>query len=284
MAKRKTQTGKRLLLWLIIVIALIGIAFAVITLIGNEKARRDNADATTALQNQAISTPYPNVSMAQTAVPKLSAPSPSPTWPGLLESYARQPDKKIDFDELHAVNQNIYAWITVPGTTIDYPIVHAIKGDELYLEHDIELKKSDYGAIYTDGYNSLGFTDPVTVVYGHNMKDGSMFASLHNFESSEFFDSNRIIKIYMDDYMLEYEIIAAYKTDDTHIMAMHDFSSNEVLSDYFKEIQSIRDLNAKLVPYELTIDDKLITLATCVTGEKTARYLVQGVLKRNERH
>ncbi|MEA5060782.1 MAG: class B sortase [Candidatus Pelethousia sp.] len=217
----------------------------------------------------------------QAAAMETEKEEPPVQWEGWLEDYARTPDKIVDFNALRQINADIYAWITLPGTSIDYPIVFAPKDSLWYLDHDAEGEESERGAIYTDGHNSLAFSDPLTLVYGHNMKDGTMFASLHQFENDAFFEENRIIRIYMADYMLEYEIIAAYKAGDSHILAQNDFEDPAVFSDYLKELYAMRDLNAKLRAYELNVDDRLIALVTCVQGEGSARYFVQGVLQTN---
>lgn len=276
MADKKARPNKkRGILWLVIVLAVIGICVSAYRLLSMGREQRAQEAAQQALRETVLATPAP------LPVEAAATPEPLPGWQGWMAAYAKEPDRKVDFEALRQINENIYAWISVPGTSIDYPVVHASLGDERYLEHDIEGNASKHGAIFTDGYNSLGFSDPVTVVYGHNMKDGTMFAPLHSFEDAAFFQNNRLIHIYMEDYMLEYEILAAYKTGDEHILAEHDFVNKEVLKKYMEELYTQRDLAAQVWQWGLSGEDRLIVLATCVQGEDEARYLVHGVLKAN---
>ncbi len=271
----KKQIGlKKPVIWVILLVALGGAAFAASRLLNIQAESRRQAESLAALQAAAVAAPPPTAAVAPT-----STPMPRLAW---LNGYAKKPDKAIDFNALRAINKDIVAWIAVPGTMIDHPIVFAPRGDEFYLEHDFDRNESEHGTPYIDGYNSSDFSDPVTVAYGHTRDDGSMFTSLHNFESGAFFDANRTIRIYIDDYMLEYEIIAAYQTDDTHILHENDFVDADVFTSYVEGVFSQRDLNAKLRPRELSAEDRLITLVTCVNFQDDARYLVQGALMKDE--
>ena len=115
--------------------------------------------------------------------------------------------RKIDFAAAQAANPDVYAWIWIPGTNIDYPILQSESEDDAYyLNHTIEKKEGLPGTIYTEKYNAKDFTSPVTVVYGHNMKNGSMFADLHKFEDKAFFDANPYVYIYLPDRTIKYRI------------------------------------------------------------------------------
>lgn len=105
-------------------------------------------------------------------------------------------DIPVDFEALQAENPDIYAWITIPGTNVDYPILQREGDNGYYLNHSVDGAGSIAGAIFTEDYNSKDFTDPNTIIYGHNMKNGSMFRTLHNYSDREFFDNNRDITIY----------------------------------------------------------------------------------------
>lgn len=116
----------------------------------------------------------------------------------------------VKFGELQSVNPDVYAWITVPGTEIDYPILQHPSDNSYYLMHNIDGSYGYPGCIYTENLNSKDFTDNNTVIYGHNMKNGSMFAQLHKFEDPDFFRGNREVLIYLPDEVLHYTIFAAH--------------------------------------------------------------------------
>ena len=185
----------------------------------------------------------------------------------------------IDFAALQERNPDVYAWITIPRTAIDYPILQSQTDNTYYLTHTIDGAESPEGAIYTESYNSKDFTDPNTVIYGHNMRNGSMFRSLHNYMDRSFFDENREVTIYMPDKILHYEIFAAYLYDSRHLMLSYDFDDSEVFARYLDEIKGIRDMSSFVdTSIEVTAEDQIITLSTCYKGMDDRRYLVQAVL------
>ena len=109
-----------------------------------------------------------------------------------------EPEEWIDFNYWQNRNADVYAWIRIPGTKIDYPVV---QGDEdgYYLSHDIDKESNIYGAIYTEKVNGKDFSSPNTVLYGHHMKDGSMFRGLRNFLDDEFLKEHHILYLYLPD-------------------------------------------------------------------------------------
>ena len=185
----------------------------------------------------------------------------------------------INFEELQAVNPDAYAWIRIPDTQVDYPVMQTDGEDQsYYLNHTINREEKLSGSIYTEKLNSRDFSDPNTLIYGHNMKNGSMFHDLRYFSDQEFFDEHPYIYIYMPDRMLTYEVVASYEYDDRHILYAFDFSDEEVFASYLEEVMHPRSMGAKVREgIELTTEDKLITLSTC-TGVDTTRRLVQAVL------
>lgn len=185
----------------------------------------------------------------------------------------------IDFDALKEQNEDVYAWIRIPGTNVDYPILQDEEDNGYYLSHTIDGEEKIEGSIYTENYNSKEFDDPNTVIYGHNMKNGSMFRTLHNYEDKAFFDENREVYIYLPDRILEYHIFAAYVYDNRHLLLNYDLEDPLVFQQYLDEIFAIRDMNAHIdSTMEVENNDRILTLSTCNAGIKTQRYLVQAVL------
>lgn len=185
----------------------------------------------------------------------------------------------IDFASLQARNPDVYAWITVPGTNIDYPILQSDGDNSYYLDHTMDGESSPEGSIFTEKYNSKDFEDPNTVIYGHNMKNGSMFQNLHNYQEREFFDNNRDVTIYTPDAIRHYKIFAAYFYDNRHILSSFDFSDPWVYKQYLDQIFSIRDMNSFIdTDTKIGVEDKIITMSTCYGTQHDVRYLVQAVL------
>lgn len=189
----------------------------------------------------------------------------------------------VKFEELQAVNPDIYAWITVPGTVIDYPILQHASDNTYYLMHNIDGSYGYPGCVYTENMNSKDFTDNNTVIYGHNMKNGSMFAQLHKFEDPDFFNENREVLIYLPDEVLHYTIFAAHIYDDRHLLYSFDFTDPEVYQKYLDSIFSTRDMSANIdKDITVTTDDQIITLVTCIGSQPNNRLLVQAVLTDRE--
>ncbi len=191
-------------------------------------------------------------------------------------------DCPIDFEELWKTNKDVYAWITIPGTVIDYPVLQHETDDSYYLNYTIDGVEGYPGCIYTEHVNSKDFTDNNTVIYGHNMRNGTMFTDLHKFRDADFFADNDTVYIYTPEKQLTYKIFATYLYDDRHLMNSFDFSDAEVYSNYLSEIQAIdsKDENANLRKEILLTDtDKIITLITCIRSQPEMRVYVQAVLQ-----
>lgn len=191
-------------------------------------------------------------------------------------------DNPIDFASLKEKNEDIYAWIYVPDTHINYPVCQSATDDNFYLDHDIYGNYSYAGAIYSQVCNSKDFSDRVTVLYGHNMADNTMLGDIHKFANEDFMNENRYFYIYTPGHKLKYEAVSAYVYDDRHIMNSFDFSKDEVFKDYIDSILNPHSLT-KCVREGANIDinDKIVTLSTCLDVGQ-GRFLLQGVLTEDE--
>lgn len=183
----------------------------------------------------------------------------------------------IDFHALKEINPDIYAWIDIDDTNVHYPIVQSSTDDSYYLEHTIEGAEGYPGSIYTERVNTKDFSDFNTLIYGHNMRDGSMFNHLHKFSDAEFFASHDKITIYTEDEIKEYTIYAALIYDDRHIMNCFDFSRTDERERFIQTVKESRNLRNQFRDgIEITADSNLITLSTC-TEDPSTRFIVIGV-------
>lgn len=187
-------------------------------------------------------------------------------------------ENPIDFDSLTAQYPDVYAWIRIPGTKVDYPIVQREGDNGYYLNHTIDGKKKTEGSIYTEDYNNKDFGDANTVIYGHNMKNGSMFKTLHKYKDKQFLLDNSEIYIYQKDRVLKYKIFAAYIYDSRHLMLSFDFEDKNIFQNYLDNVLTKRNMSSNIdTTVEVTASDKIITLSTCNNND-AQRYLVQAVL------
>ena len=182
--------------------------------------------------------------------------------------------RKIDFTAAQAENPDVYAWIWIPGTNVDYPILRSESEDDAYyLNHTIDGLEGLPGTIYTEKYNAKDFTDPVTVIYGHNMKNGSMFADLHKYEDRSFFDANPYIYIYLPNRTLKYHIFSATPFDDRYILGSYNFSSKIDFEEYLDELRSTINGNVNMDVMVLP-QTGILTLSTCIADSANERFLV----------
>lgn len=181
----------------------------------------------------------------------------------------------IDFASLKKINKDIYAWIDIEDTNVHYPIVQSPTDDSYYLEHTIEGVKGYPGSIYTERVNAKDFSDFNTVIYGHDMKDGSMFKHLHKFEDPEFFETHDTVTIYTEKEIKTYRIYAAIVFDNRHLMYHFNNDDIEDRKAFIQAINGARNMK-NLYREGMTIDEnsKLITMSTCITGQPDKRYLV----------
>ncbi len=186
-----------------------------------------------------------------------------------------------DFDELHKENQDIYAWLTVPGTAVDYPVLQH-ETDNYYLLRNLDGSQGHPGCIYTNKCNAKAFTDYNTILYGHNMRAGTMFAGLHDFEDETFFKEHDTILVYTPEVKLTYQIYAAFAFSNAYIPAYYDVKTMEGQEKFLEAIGTYlsREGNVR-EGLLLTPRDQLITLSTCVKGDYGRRYLVIGKLVKS---
>ena len=130
------------------------------------------------------------------------------------------------------------------GTEIDYPILYDTTYNRYYLTHNYAGTATPYGSIFFLGENEGDYSDFNTVVYGHNMIDGHMFAQLHRIKEQSFFDTHDQIIIYTPDRKLTYQVIAAVCGNNLYIIANNDFSTQELREQYIKSIYSNVDLGS----------------------------------------
>ena len=190
----------------------------------------------------------------------------------------------INWNKLKEDNKDIYSWIYIPNTNVDYPVVQSSKNtaDDFYLNHNIHKEYEFAGSIYSEKHNSKDYLDPVTVLYGHNMNNGSMFKTLHKFEDRSFFKKNKYIYVYMPNEKLTFKIYAAYVYDDRHILNSFDFSDPDILREYQKYTLNPESMTKNTRKVSLNKNSKILTLSTCTNGAENTRYLVQGVLIKDE--
>lgn len=182
------------------------------------------------------------------------------------------PEKQVDFDALRAVNGHTVAWIYSEGTPIDYPVVLG-EDNAFYLNHTFSGRPGSAGAIFMDMDNQGDFSDANTAIYGHHMRNGSMFASLDKYRKQSYYDEHPVIHLYTPGGDYAIELFSAYVRDAS--LLPHDFDSPEDFLAYVDQIKALSDFKSDVT---IGADDRIVTLVTCNYNYDDARYVVHGKL------
>ena len=185
-----------------------------------------------------------------------------------------KPPIEVDFVKLKSVNEDVVGWIYVDALPhISYPIVKG-KDNQTYLHQTYEKNYNFAGTIFVDYENSGDFSDCNTLVYGHNMKNGSMFGHLKKFrEDDKLYKQDKYFWILTPERNYRYEIITAYTTgvnSDTYTLFK---GPGEEFEKYLETIKGYSEIQTD--DTDLTIKDRIVTLSTC-TGNESTRFVVQG--------
>ncbi|MCR5608806.1 MAG: class B sortase [Lachnospiraceae bacterium] len=181
---------------------------------------------------------------------------------------------EVNFDKLKDVNEDIIGWIYSYDTAINYPIVQG-EDNDYYLKHLFNKKSNKAGSIFMDAINNRDFTDDNTMIYGHHMNNGSMFASLSNYKSQSYYEAHPYIYIVTPDKDYRIEVFSGYVTDFDSEAYTVTFADDESKEDFIKKVKKKSSFKSKV---EVSAEDYLITLSTCDYTYKNARYAVHGKL------
>ena len=182
---------------------------------------------------------------------------------------------KIDFDALKTQNPDTVGYIKVNGTSIDYVVVKTVD-NEYYLKHDFNKNYNSAGWIFADYNNRFDSTDKNIVIYGHNMKDGSMFGTLKNILKSEWQEdlNNREITLVTEQGQYKYQVFSVYSIEAEDYYINTIFNTDEVYSNFLNEIKSRSDYNFNV---DLSSNDKILTLSSCI-GYGSSRVVLHAKL------
>lgn len=258
----KPQKQNRKVVWkILLIICIVGLLICTGLLIGKQmgkhRAQQDMANLTTehteATDTQELSTEEQRNTICGVEIP----------------------EKQLDWETIQNENPDIYAWIYIPGTEVDYPVLQHPTDNSYYLNHNIDGSSGYPGCIYTENVNTKTFEDPNTVLYGHDMKDGSMFASLHNYRDPEFFQNNPYVFIYTPTETYVYEIYEACEFSDVHLFYEYDFTDPADYGRFLTDIAGVREMDTQIrKDMTITTEEKVLTMSTCIATKPNNRYLV----------
>ena len=185
--------------------------------------------------------------------------------------------------------KDVYAWIDIPefktalGTSTDlsYPVAQHPTDRGFYLNRDLDGNNSKTGTLFTEAVvegktiNGKDLNDPVTVIYGHNMANRTMFGGLQTFLSKMDFSQQHLVYMYQKDRRITYQIVGGVQYDLSHIIYYHDFSNDEVFNSFFDQLWKETDGTTNLDRANKPVaGDKVLILSVCKNGDDNHRYLV----------
>lgn len=186
----------------------------------------------------------------------------------------------VDLNALAEINKDAYAWIAIPGTQVNYPILRS-RDNEDYLRTTIDGKKLKAGSIFTDYRCKKPFEEANTIIYGHNLLNGAMFSSLINYKEESYLKAHPDIYIQTADGILIYEVYSCYITDEnSETYSFHLETGSESYRKYLYMTQ--RSSLTLAFDEEITgpeQDEQIITLSTCTNHTDEERFVVHARFK-----
>lgn len=187
------------------------------------------------------------------------------------EIYKPRTDDHVSFDELIAKNRDVFAWLSIDGTAIDYPVVQG-NNNSKYMKTNPLGEPSPSGAIFLDSRNSRDFQDFNSIIYGHHMNKNAMFGQLHTFIQQEVFQKYTTGSLFYNDTTYALDIVGILKADAYDV----DIYQPGIHQDY-KKIEYVDYLRSKAVHWRDTViqlDDRILLLSTCSNDTTNGRYIL----------
>ncbi len=184
----------------------------------------------------------------------------------------------VDFPALAKINPEINGWIVIDDTRVNYPTV---KGTDntYYLNHMFDHKKNAAGSIFMDFENSKDYSDFHSIIYGHHMKNGAMFADIEKYKSQDFYNSHPEGKLITPDKNYRIHFVSGYVANVMENAWALEFQDEDQKRQWVEECLAKSDFKSNYTP---KADDTFLTLSTCSYTFDDARYVLLGVLEEAE--
>ncbi len=215
-------------------------------------------------------------SLAQTVVAKKAQESPAPA-PAVqpepqeqIPAQPREPLLDVDFEALTEMNPHTVAWIYSENEEINYPVVQGLDND-YYIDHLFDGTENKNGAIFMDYRNSPHLTHRNTLIYGHNMGNHTMFASLVNYADPAYYEENPVLILETPEASYYLEVFSGYTTKSVSEAYRQDLGEDEIYLGFLNRIRECSDFPSDV---EVGVEDRIVTLSTCSYRFDNARYVL----------
>lgn len=195
------------------------------------------------------------------------------------EDDAIQIPKAIDFDYLHSINQDVVAWICDDTLSINYAVAQT-DNNAYYLNHQLDGSDSVCGTIFMDYRNQEDFSNWNTILYGHNMKNGSMFAQILRYREPAYYKEHPVMYLYVPGKRYVVQLLAGYTVgaDDKIFQLPQEVTAQQEILDYAYQHSTFTS------GIQAEQEDRLVTLSTCAYSAEDARYILIGRITEEEVH
>ncbi len=179
----------------------------------------------------------------------------------------------VDFGVLRKINQDTAAWLYCPGV-LSYPVVRS-DDNSYYLDHLFDGSQGSAGCLFLDNRSAADFSDRHFVIYGHHMKDGSMFAALENYREQSYYDEHPVMYLITPEATYGIALFTAYTADTASDAWRVEFSDDRQFSLWLESTAGRSFFESDVIP---GADDPIVTLSTCSYDFEDARFVLQGIL------
>ena len=238
----------------------------------NSYKQQGSYDALSEMVNSNIVNPRPSINADSTVTPN------DPYQ--LVEAIDPETGEVImvlpQFKALYEMNNDLVAWLSIPGTDIDYPVMQTPENKDYYLKHNFDKEYSAHGCLYAREDCDINTPSDNITIYGHRMRDGSMFARLDQYMDKSFWETNPYIYFDTLTEMHTYQIIAVFRTTATvdQGFAYHQFVNAENKAAFDAFVKTCKTLALFDTDIDAEYGDKLITLSTCEYSQTNGRLVV----------
>lgn len=204
----------------------------------------------------------------------VTSPHDEPSAPAETEPFKETAPVYVDFEALWQVNRDLVAWVHIPDTVIDYPIAQG-QDNDYYLHRLPDGTYNGAGTLFLDYRCSGDFTDFVSVIYGHNMKNNTMFGQLTSYKKQSYYEAHPVVYLLTPQGDYRVELFAGYVTPSNSQTYQLSYTEEEQAA-FIRQAQNASNFKADVA---VTPEDRLLILSTCDYEYDNARYVVIGVLR-----
>ncbi|MFG6330092.1 MAG: class B sortase [Lachnospiraceae bacterium] len=193
-----------------------------------------------------------------------------------------------EYRKIYKTNSDLAGWIVIDGTDINYPVVQSKVYQEFYLDHNFDGEEDNAGSVFADARNDLMLPDDNIIIYGHNMKDGSMFGTLQYYLDKDYYNKHNMLSFDTLHKHGTYKIavvgLSKISEESDGTFKYYDFINADSKKAFKKYVENIKKLEAYDTGISLEYGDKLVTLSTCNSVEKDGRLFIVAKEVKNEQN